>query len=88
MPLESKRLNLDIEVYSEECGMCFQEHYVIINGDTVISECVDWQEYAIYDYDTKEEAEKDLGIEITDEEWESCDDYISRGGFDNWDFEI
>ena len=68
--------------------MCFQEHYVIINGDIITDECVDWQEYAIYEYETKEEAEDDLGIEITDEEWDSGEDYISRGGFDGWNFEI
>lgn len=82
-----KRWNLDMEVYSEEPGCCFQEHYVVINGELVCSECVEWNEYCIYDFETKEEAEKELGIEITDEEWEECE-YISRGGFESWDFEI
>lgn len=88
LPIESKNLNLSIEVYSEECGMCFQEHYVIINGDVVVDECVDWYEYYLRDYATKSEAEEELEIEITDEEWNGQDDYISRGGFDNWDFTI
>lgn len=87
MQLESKRLNLDIEVYSEECGCCFQEHYIIVNGNIVADECVDWYEYYIGDYNTKEEAEEELEIEITDQEWKH-DYYISRGGFENWDFEI
>ena len=85
---ESERLNLRIEVFSEECGMCFQEHYVIINGDVIVEDCVDWEEYCLEDYETKEEAEEDLGIEITDEEWESGESYISRGGFGEWDFSI
>ena len=68
--------------------MCFQEHYIIRNGYVVCDECVDWNEYCISDFDTKEEAEKELEIEITDEEWNSGEDYISRGGFADWDFEI
>jgi hypothetical protein len=87
--LESKRLNLDIEVYSEESGCCFQEHYVIIKGDFVCDECVDWSEIWVDDYETKEEAESDLEIEITDEEWKIGykEGYFTRGGFE-WDFEI
>lgn len=88
LPIESERLNLDIEVYSEECGMCFQEHYVILKGDLVCDECVDWCEYYLCDYETKEDAERELEIEITDEEWEGDEDFISRGGFGDWDFSI
>lgn len=85
---ESRKLNLAIEVYSEECGMCFQEHYLFDNGEEIINECVDYNEYAIYEYTSKAEAEEDLGIEITDEEWNSGEEYIKRGGFEEWDFEI
>lgn len=87
--LESKRLNIDIEVYSEECGMCFQEHYIITNGELECDECVDWSEIWIDDYKTKEEAEADLEMSITDEEWAIGleEGYFTRGGF-NWDFEI
>jgi hypothetical protein len=88
--IESKKLNLDIEVYSEEPGCCFQEHYIIIKGDLVCDECVEWSEIWIDDYETKEEAESDLEIEITDEEWNiaSEEGRITYGGFDSWDFEI
>ena len=87
--IESKKLNLDIEVYSEETGCCFQEHYVIIKGDFVRDECVDWVEIWVDDYKTKEEAEEDLEMTITDEEWKigSDEGHFDRGGFD-WDFEI
>lgn len=89
LPLESERLGVDIEVFSEESGMCFQEHYVIIDGEIACDECVDWEEVWIDDYKTKEEAEEDLGIKITDEEWVTGleEGYFTRGGFD-WDFEI
>lgn len=83
-----KKWNVDMEVYSEESGCCFQEHYVCTNGDIVCEECVKWNEYYIDDYDTKEEAEEELEIKITDEEWNRRESYISRGGFERWDFEI
>ena len=88
LDIESKNLNLDIEVYSEEPGCCFQEHYIIINGDIVCDECVDWYEYWVEEYESKEDAQEELEIEITDEEWDTCDGCIRRGGFDDWCFEI
>lgn len=89
LPLESERLGIDIEVFSEESGMCFQEHYIIIDGELVREETTDWEEIWVEDYETKEDAEEDLGIEITDEEWAEgqSEGYFTRGGF-AWDFEI
>jgi hypothetical protein len=83
-----KRWNIVMEVYSEESGCQFQEHFICDKGDVTCEECVSWEEYDVYDYETKEEAEEELGIEFTDEEWENRDDRITRGGFENWDFEI
>lgn len=84
-----KRWNLAMEVYSEEGGCQFQEHFVCDRGDVICEECVDWEEYDVWDYETKEEAEEELGEEFTDEEWESREDgRITRGGFESWDFEI
>lgn len=88
IPAESKRLNLSVEVFSEECGCCFQEHYTVVDGNIIEDECVDFYEYYLRDYETKEEAEAELEIEITDEEWNGPDDFISRGGFDSWEFTI
>ena len=88
LPKESKRLHLDIEVYSEECGEAFQEHYHFKNGKTIANECVDYNEYCIGDYNSKVEAEEDLGIKITDEEWNSGEEYIRRGGFEEWYFDM
>ena len=81
------RWNIDMEVFSEEPGCAFQEHYLFIDGQVVLDECVEWNEYDLDDYETKEEAEKELEIKITDEEWEEGG-FIGRGGFENWDFEI
>lgn len=84
-----KRWNLVMEVYSEEGGCQFQEHFLCDKGDVICEECVEWEEYDIGDYESKEEAEEDLDVEFTDEEWANHDDYrITRGGFENWDFEI
>lgn len=87
----SERLNLAIEAYCEECGFEFQEHFLVKNGNVIIDECIDWEEHCVEDYDTKEEAEEDLGTTFTEEEWSSreANDYrICRGGYDSWDFEI
>ena len=87
----SARLNLAIEVYCEECGFEFQEHFLVKNGNVMIDECVDWEEYAVEDFETKEEAEEELEVTFTDEERANrrANDYrITRGGFDSWDFEI
>jgi hypothetical protein len=78
---------LAVEVYSEECGCEFQEHYIIENEDILCNDCVDYYEFCLDDFETKEEAEEEYGIIITDEEWESGG-YISRGGFEEWIFTI
>jgi hypothetical protein len=82
----SERWNLAVEVYSEECGCEFQEHLVIVNGEWICDECVDWCEYDLNDYETREEAEDELDIKITDEEW--INRFVTRGGFEEWEFEI
>jgi len=51
-----------------------------------VDETADWYEYDLDEFETKEEAERELEISITDKEW-TAGGYISRGGFD-WDFEI
>ena len=84
-----KKWNLIIEVYSEENGCEFQEHFICDKGDVICNECVEWDEYDVYDYETKEEAEEDLGIKFTDEEWKNQEDgRICRGGFGEWVYEI
>lgn len=83
----SAKWNLIVEAYSEEGGCCFQEHYIIDNGTVECNECVDWHEYCLDDYETKEEAEEELEIKITDEEWDNGG-FIERGGFEDWSFEI
>lgn len=78
----TKRLKIKIEVYSEEPGMGFAEHYLYDSGHCIICDVVDFEEFYIGEFDSKEQAEEELEVGFTDEEWESSDgDYIRRGGF-------
>jgi hypothetical protein len=56
--VESKRLHLDIEVFSEECGMGFQEHYVIKDGELCTDECVDYGEYYIREFSIQQKTKE------------------------------
>ncbi len=74
---ESQELDLDIEVYSSEPGMEFAEHYLISRGEIIKDECFDYEEFCLDDCKSKDEAEKECGIHITDQEWAEGG-YISR----------
>lgn len=89
VPIESKNLDLDIEIFSEECGMGFQEHYLVRKGVVEIEDCVDYYEYYVEECETKEEAEEEFDTEITDEEWaRGCNEgSFYRGGLE-WNFQI
>lgn len=47
-----EQLNLDMECYSEESGIGFQEHYMFVNGELIADECIDYSEE--YDEDADE----------------------------------
>ena len=80
LPEASKIYNVDVEAYSEESSNGFAEHYIIKKGEIVTFESVPFHEYYIGDFKTKEEAEEEFEISITDEEWES-DEYLRVGGY-------
>ena len=82
----SKQYSLDIEVFSREPGCSFSEHMLIRQGEIEIDEVTEYYEYFLDEYETKEQAEEEYGISITDEEWR-MQDCISRGGFDE-DFSV
>ena len=86
-----KKYHLDMEVYSSESGCAFQEHFMYVNGEQ-FEECVDYYEFDVEEYDTKEEAEKDLNETFTDEEWYAAknynDNWLKRGGYEEWIFSI
>ena len=85
--VNSRELNLEIESWSDESGMCFQEHYHYKNGECLVDACVDWTEY-YYDedeYDSFEDFKKenDLPDYLTEEDLDDRDCYY-EGGFDNY----
>lgn len=68
----TKELGLVVEIFSEEGGCEFMEHYLIDNGETIEEECVEWRE--LHDDD---------GEPILDENG----DIMTEGGLD-WEFSI
>lgn len=54
LDIESRRLHLDIELFSSEPGMQFQEHLRIVNGVIVADECREAQFVYISDCDNYE----------------------------------
>lgn len=57
---ETKRLDLETEVFSSEPGIGFQEHFVIKNGKILVNECENYEEfeYDSNDYEGETEDEK------------------------------
>lgn len=61
----AKNLNLLIEVYSEEPGMGFNEHYLFNNqGIQLIDDCVSMMEYDLNDYESSEDFYNKTGVDI------------------------
>lgn len=89
--INTRDLHLSVEVYSEEPGFEFQEHYLYKDGECIVNECVDWEE--IYwdraDYKTFEEFKEDFDIEegVTENDFDD-EGYYHKGGFKEWDFSI
>lgn len=77
---ETERLGLVVEVYSSEPGCCFQEHYLFVKGDTVINECVDYEEHWVGDFDSLEEYNKANDTNFTPDMINDNDD-VCIGGF-------
>ena len=84
---ESKRLSLEIEVYSIESGMQFAEHIHYKNGDLLIDDCVDYKEYYWdkYDYPTISDYNEYHATTFTEKDFDE-DGYHYEGGFDNCAF--
>lgn len=86
LAIESRRLGLSIEIYSEEEGCQFQEHYLYKDGEMLIDECVDWCHYYLSDYDSLEELNEINNSNFTMDDFD--EDIVSVGGFDSWEFSI
>ena len=84
---QSLELGLEIEVYSEECGVGFMEHYHYKNGEELENECEDYTTFW-WDRDehsTFEEFCKEYNLSgITENDLNDNDEYCV-GGFE-WVF--
>ena len=73
--IESKRLQLEIEIWSYEPGMAFQEHYKICSGILVRNEEFTFIAYWLGDYSNYNEFLKDFKDgtpPITEQEFNEC----------------
>lgn len=77
---EAERLELVIEVYSSEPGFAFQEHMLFAKEETIINECVDYEEHWVWEFDTIEEYNAEYETNFT-EDMVNGDGYICIGGF-------
>ena len=82
---ESKRLGLCIEIFTEESGMCFSEHYLMYNGILLRDE--DHIFYSIFkeDYKSLEDINKEFNINMTKEQY---DLYENEEIIDYTDYDI
>ena len=96
--IESKRLGLILEVYSDEPGMGFQEHIYIANGTTLCNDCIECYTYWLGDNDTYQEyiedwyggdtkkAEEDKTLYLTEDIFNKCKekglDEYKKGGYE------
>lgn len=90
----SRRLQLEIEIFSSEPGIGFQEHYIFNNGKTVLSDCIDYSEYCFdelnYNGDTYEEKFaaflEDNELSITPDDLDENGNYCIGGvkNFGDW----
>lgn len=82
----SKEENLVVEFYSDECGMCFSEHLIIICGKVYTDDCVDYTE-CDYEMDW-EECNERSGLNWTEEQWK---EYFKKEDYyiccvHNWEY--
>lgn len=84
--INSAELNIKMEAYSQECGLCFQEHYVYDKGICATSECVDWESlyYDRDEYTSFDEFKNEYDIPEYVTEDDLNDGYYERGGFVWW----
>ena len=84
---ESERLCLSIEVFSQEIGMAFEEHYIIHNGKVYVDKEYDLQIYDYDYYDDINDFKSKTGItDITQEQFDYDGFYASSDL--KWEYSI
>ena len=62
LDLLAKKLGIGIEVYAEESGCCFQEHYLVNHlGEFIFNETEEWQEIWCDDDGNELDEPKEIG---------------------------
>ena len=72
-----------IEVYAEECGLCFAEHYIYVNGKCDLEKVVDYYEFTVgtpYE-DFIEYTKINMSEEAYNKHFET-EEVLTIGGFD------
>lgn len=68
---EAKRLSLDVEIFAEEEGIGFQEHYIVDRfGNIEVDEREDMERHYFCDYDSVEEYNEEYNTDFTQEDWD------------------
>ena len=80
---ESKRLDLVMEVFSEEPGCAFQEHYFINKGVLETDETEEYHEFWKDGYDEEDWNDVLKENELTEDDMNE-DGFIAVGGFENY----
>jgi hypothetical protein len=82
----TKKLMLMVEIFSEEIGMEFAEHFIYSNGVCLVNDVTNYSEiwYDPEEYDTVEDYIKAEGLDLTPEQIQDLKDgeYVGLGGFD------
>lgn len=84
LEIETHRLGLTVEIYSQEPGIGFAEHYIYDNGTCLVSDEEDYQEYWNDEFDTAQEFMEEYGLDLPEEKIKQLEEegYVSIGGFD------
>lgn len=91
LSVETERLGLTVEIYSEEPGVGFAEHYIYQNGDCLLEDEVDLAEYWWDDGSSLEEFLDEYGLnDLNDEQLNQLKEegYIVIGGYGKIEFSI
>lgn len=83
---ETARLDLCVEVFSEELGIGFQEHIIVDKGIVTLDDVVDVDEFCIEGLDEEEIKELTERFGITREQLfeEAEEGYYKHGGYANF----
>ena len=82
---ETRNLNLAIEIYSDEEGEAFEEHYIVTCGHIICSEEIDTENYYFETPEEIEEFNKNHNTNLdADYILDECQGYYKVGGYDTF----